>query len=250
MKTRNALAVLLGAVALALFGGQGAASAGAADPFAPYDQERFRVTIKGYQKMVQQNSHAGGENECDASDYSSGSEKLFFRSTRPVVVRTIDLPGSRNPYLVMGAKSPVKLPARATVNRSFTSRIGPTPAWCGGTGGGESLPPDCGTRTLSPWKIGISYSYNRRDRIQASSAYMADRFRNCRGSAGGFPYLLAENGPNRRPVFAEVPKEEIFDPSIGKIITIARGHYRHKIPGYFYDSTVRWELTFERIRRG
>jgi hypothetical protein len=250
MKTRNALAVLLGVVAMALFAGQGAATAGTTDPFASYDQERFRVTIKGWQKMVQQNSHPGGEDDCDASDYSSGSERLFFRSTRPVLVRAIDLPGSRNPYLVTGRGRPVKLPTRASVRRSFTSRIGPTPTWCGGTGGGQTIPPDCGTRTLAPWKIGITYSYNRRDRVQASSAWMADEYRNCRGNAGAFPYLLDESGADRRPVFAEVPKREIFDGSIGKIITIARGHYRHRIPGYFYDTTVRWELTFERIRRG
>jgi hypothetical protein len=250
MKGRNAIAVLLGVVALALLGGQGAAAAGSAgDPFAAYDQERFRVTIKGFQKMVDQNSHPGGEDECDASDFSSGSERVFFRSTKPIVVRAIDIPSYRNPYLVTGRTSPV-LPTRATVKRSFTPRIGPTPAWCGGTGGGQQIPPDCGTRTITPWRIGISYSFDRARRILASSKWIADGYRNCRGNAGAFPYLLDESGPSRRPVFAEIPKHEIFDPSIGKIITIARGHYRHRIPGYFYDTTVRWELTFERIRPG
>ena len=250
MKARNATAILLGVVALALFGGQGTSASGAtSDPYASYDQARFRVTIKGYQKMIQQSSHLG-ESDCDADDFSSGKETLFFRSTKPIVVRAIDVPSYKNPFLVRGTRGPVRLPTRAKITRSFTPRIGPTPQWCGGTGGGQTIPPDCGTRTFSPWRIEVAYDFLKARRITAAEVNLPQLYRNCQGSAGAFPYLLAEKGPRRAPVFAEIPKSEIFDGSIGKIITIARGHYRHKVEGYFYDTTVRWELTFERIRRG
>ena len=47
---------------------------------------------------------------------------------------------------------------------------------------------------------------------------------------------------------AELPRGELFDNRLGKIIVIARGKESETSGEHTYVTTIRWVVTFERIR--
>jgi hypothetical protein len=48
---------------------------------------------------------------------------------------------------------------------------------------------------------------------------------------------------------AELPRGELFDASLGRIIVIARGRESETAGEHTYVTTTRWVVTFDRIRR-
>ncbi|MGE0067069.1 MAG: hypothetical protein AB7T48_06910, partial [Solirubrobacterales bacterium] len=111
-----------------------AAPADAATYTNGFKLSKFKVEVKGWQKMVQQNTHAA-ENECDVDNYSSGSEKVTFATTKPIYVTAAYMKGQQNPEFFSGRQ--LAIPTRAVVKRSYTPRIsfaGPTDG-CEANGG-------------------------------------------------------------------------------------------------------------------
>lgn len=255
MKKLRTIPALIGSLALMMALPAIASAGGAqADPYANYEQETFRVTVKGWTKSVDQNSHAGGADDCDVYDYSSGSERVNFRSVLPRLVTAVDVPGQKQPLIYWklsnGAIRLPSLPVAASVTRSFTRRIGTPPMWCNGTGGGQTLAEDCGTRKNLSWDFNLSYDYASRDSIVLMPGIggRKDPFANCRNpGAGAFPFIPESTTAGKR-ISAELPKSELFDRSIGKIITIARGKWRHKITDYFSETEQRWEISLVRVK--
>ena len=216
-----------------------------------YKSAKFRIEVKGWAKTVQQHSHLG-DDECDPSNFSSGTETLMFRTMKPIVITAAKIPGLDNPEFFAGRR--LGVPVRAIVNRSYTSRIGSLPADCGDNGGGaEPTPPDCGRRVKNPWKLQLAFIDGRRNKLGLSyEGGMLDPYNNC-ASAGypmGFPHFPTEKGlsGNRGPIAAQLSQRELFDPQIRKWISIARGTYKQRTDDWWATTRVRWEVSFTRLR--
>ena len=209
---------------------------------------KFKVEVKGWQTMVQQFTHAS-ENECDPAIYSSGSEKLAFRTTKPIVVTASYMKGLENPTFLAGRR--LSIPVKATLKRSYTPRVSmPGPAEnCGDNGGGveTTSQPDCGTRPAKKFSVGLEYSDRRRGALVLIGSDGADPFERCPGNHLGFPSLLTET-KGGAPVFAELTQDELFDPRFRKWISIATGSRKEQDPDYWTKATIRWEVSFTRLK--
>ena len=209
----------------------------------------FKVTLEGVQKDKWDNYHEGAGG-CDGTVASSGDETVRFHS-KPVVVEATDLEGLSNPVLRKAGKDIDIYPFRlsGTVKRQSTIIASETPAWCGGVGGGTP-PKDCGTRSFRGMKAALDYSFAKPyGWIQArSEGSTDDPFRNCGPGTQGYPHLLSQTANGSR-IASELPRNELFDKSIGKIIVIGRGKSVQKGEETFDSASIRWEATFTRITR-
>lgn len=210
----------------------------------------FKVTLEGVQRDKWKAFHQG-TGGCDATVSQRGSEVLKFHS-KPVLIEATDLEGLSNPVLRKQGRNinlyPFKL--RGTVKRNSSITVTDSPAECGGTGGGGKVPKDCGTKPVRGLKAGVDYAFGKpAGHIQVTSAAsMNDVFRNCGPGTQSFPHLLATKTDNSK-ILSELPREELFDKSLGKIIVIGRGK-RVQDNGEGIDTaSIRWEVTFKRVKR-
>jgi hypothetical protein len=239
------LTVVLGLLALLVPFAADAAAAGRG-----FEPQKFKVEIKGVQKMVQQRTHAA-EGECDVSDFSSGSEKIVFK-TKPIVILAAHAPGQFNPFLLSKSEVGGGIPATARITRSYTPRIsspegGPKCGENGGGSEGEELKPDCGTRTVTPWILRFDYSEEHHDKVKLGADEGEDPFEDCPGAGTlSFPFLLDEDS-NEQGIYAELSQDELFDKSIGKWITIGKGSRKYQGDDYWSKATVEWDASFTRI---
>jgi hypothetical protein len=212
---------------------------------------RFKIEVKGWQTNVQQHHHLA-ENECDVDDFSSGSERVVFRSPKPIVISAYYMPGQDNPEFFGGKR--VAIPTKATVKRSYTPRIGSSPDHCAvseGDGSGAAQVPDCGTKTVSPYEVKLEYAATREDRdklLLTTYSSDGDPFERCPGAgAASFPFLTVENTKSDW-IGARLSQKELFDPHFRKWISIARGTQRVSYGDWWTKSQIEWEVSFTRLK--
>jgi hypothetical protein len=210
---------------------------------------KFKVEIKGTSHTTWHRNYEA-EDECGVSDHSFGRERLSFRSTRPVVITASHMPGQFNPQLFAG-RSALGIPVRATVQRSFTPAISSPPAECEENGGGaEASKPDCGTRSVRGWHLDLEFSDKKKNGFQVhSDSHPKNPYLNCPGSLYNYPFLLDEQGRGnaRKPLYADLSQDEIFDPEFQKWITIGNGSFEEISKTWRTDTDVHWAVSFTRI---
>lgn len=249
MRNRIRTTLVACAVGVAAFAAAAPGGAGAKpDPYASYPEAKFKVEVKGVQTTYYQRTHASLAT-CDNDDYSSGDEKVVFETTKPYILQAVRIPGIKEPQILIGRS--VTLAARAKVTRRYTQRISQTPDDCGGTGGAQVTPPDCGTKVVPKWKLELKYADTGRDRLELSDYLGHDPFRNCSSPADmGFPFLVTAPTPSRKgkPATAELPASDLFDPKYRKWISIADSKFTQEDPGEYRAQTkVHWEVSFTRL---
>ena len=241
-------------LALAAIVAMGAALSAPADA-QTYDNgfklARFKVEVKGWQTNVQQSHHLA-ENECDVDDFSSGSERIVFRSIKPMVIQAYYFKGQDNPEFFSGNR--LAIPTKATVKRSYTPRIGSSPDHCAvseGDGSGAAQAPDCGTKTVSPYPVKLEYASTPGDRnkmLLTDYSSQGDPFERCPGGGpGSFPLLITENTKGKA-IGAELSQKELFDPQFRKWISIARGTQKVRSGDWWAESKIKWEVSFTRLK--
>lgn len=214
-----------------------------------FKMSKFKVEVKGWQKMVQQHSHQS-ENECDGDDFTSGSETVNFKSMKPVVVTAYYSPGLDNPEFFAGKQ--LGIPTKAKITRSYTPRR-PTsfPIHCGANGGGVDnvTLPDCGTKTVNPFKVNLQYAREKRNGLLLSSeSTTGDPYEQCAGAGiASFPWLIVEDSKGKY-IHAELSQAELFDPKFGKWISIAEGTRKTYGRDSWVKTTVHWEVSFTRLK--
>jgi hypothetical protein len=246
MIRKSMLVLALAALLVAL---TAVAAAGAAAP-GQYKITHFKVEVKGIQKTVQ-TFHHKPEGECDISDNSTITEKVVFQST-PKLMTFYDAPGELNPIVLFDKAG--KWPTKATVTRHYTPRIvtpPPSPKCGENDGGGEEVVPldDCGTKKLPSWEIHLEYDKRKKDGFHVFGGEEAEPlFNNCLAPAGdlGFPFLILED-THEKPILAELPKDEVFDPGIGKLIGLASGTQRVEEPSLSAKVSIEWDVSLTRI---
>jgi hypothetical protein len=226
-----------------------AGPAAAQVPFKP-KVAKFKVTLKGVQ-ATDWNSHHAGTGGCNPTVKQSGTEVARFASTRPVRVKVLLYGRHSPPIFTTGSKAgdpAPRLELRAKVTRRSTISADPTPWYCQALGGANSQPPDCGTRRVTAAVVLHELIGRRRDRIHlTSNSVHQGGFKTCPSAYPEFPSLLVVNSKGG-VVAARLPRREIYDRSLGKLITIARG-YRKRTSGETTSGTsVRWEASFRRVR--
>lgn len=211
-----------------------------------YKLAKFKVEVKGYQKMVQQNRRLAA-NECDYSDFSSGSETLSFRS-KPTVITASYYPGQFNPTFFAGRK--LGVPTTAKVERSFTPRVHTSAVPCEDNGGGVETvsQPDCGTKTVKPFLLNLEFAEGRRDQMVLTAESIDDPFERCPGASElSFPFLVGEDSKDK-PIAATLSQDDLFNPSFRKWISIAHGTRREDYETSWAKTEVRWEVSFTRLK--
>ncbi len=231
------------AAALAL-----AAPAGAATYGNGYKLSKFKVEVKGWQKMVQQRHHLA-EDECDISDFTGGSEKFSFATQRPIYLVASHLKGQQNPEFF--STKQIAIPTKAKVTRSYTPRITVPAVPCEDNGGGveTTYKPDCGTKTVMPFEVRLQYADRRKGALLLSSYHsVEDPFERCPGSAYmSFPNLLVEKA-RQKFIYADLSQDELFDPNFRKWISIAEGTRKERSGDHWVTTTVHWEVSFTRLK--
>jgi hypothetical protein len=251
LKRRRLVAITLMAFLTAVAAIAAATGSTASAASSGYKSAKFRIEVKGLVKTVQQHTHLK-EEECDISNFSSGTETLMFRTMKPLVVTAAKIPGIDNPEFFAGRR--LGIPVRAIVDRSYTPRISNPPAGCGDNGGGvEPTPPDCGRRVRNPWQLELAFIDGRRNRLGLSyGGGMSDPYNNCPGAGYGatFPYFSTTKGlsGNKGPIAAQLSQAELFDRNIRKWISIARGTFKQRTDDWWATTRVRWEVSFTRLR--
>jgi hypothetical protein len=229
--------------------GTAAATAGAETYGNGFQLSKFKVEIKGVQTMVQQHTHAP-ENECDIGDSSSGSEKVTFRTTKPIYIIASHMKGTTNPEFFSSRQ--LAIPTRAVVKRSYTSRISPPALLCEDNGGGvdTKFEPDCGTKVVQPFKVQLQYSERKKNGLLLTSYDEEDPFERCSG--GGyymsFPNLLVEKTGSGRFIYADLSQDELFDPKFQKWISIAEGTRKEQDADSWVKTKIHWEVSFTRLK--
>lgn len=210
-----------------------------------FDSARFKVSVKGTQ-VSSENIHRDADGPCDTSDYSTSGEKVRFKSAKPVILTAFSV--DDGPVSFSNKRTGNLLPVRATIDRFHNPHITPAAAECEDNGGGVEGGPtlaDCGVKK-APWKLGLEYLSERREIVGFYDTDGTDPYNNCPGGINLFPFMPFADG-NAEPVGSELPRTELFDDKIGKLILIGKGQYKDL--GMTYSSIVdlRWELTLKRL---
>ena len=221
------------------------ATAGAATNYE-IKKASFKVTVDGVQRTTWQSNHVG-TGGCDGSSQGSGKESVRFTS-RSTKVNAMTMKGLSAPVLSKpGAYTDAILKLRGKVVRQGTLTAEPG-GECGGAGGG-SIPRDCGTKSFSGVKLPLAYrlAAKPKDQLEIRPSFIDDPFKNCPSGGYSFPTLVnTKEGEHLR---SDLPREELFDKSLGKIIVIARGKESETAGEHTYVTTSRWVITFERLRK-
>jgi hypothetical protein len=221
----------------------------AADAATDYEIKKaaFKVTVEGVQRTTWATNHVGSGTGCDGSAHGSGKETVRFTSSATKV----------NAMTMTGLSTPVLTKPRAYTDpvaklRGTIARQGTMTAEgvgeCGGGVDSGPISPDCGTKSFKGVKFPLSYrlSAKPKDQLDFRPGFIDDPFKNCPSGGYAFPTLVNTNaGEYMR---TELPREELFDKSLGKIIVIARGKESQTSGEDTYVTTIRWVVTFERIR--
>ncbi len=248
-RTDKAVALLLAlgaaiALALALV-----APAKAATYSNGFQLSKFKVEIDGYSNTTW-HRNIEATNECEVSDHSFGRERLTFESTKPVVITASHMPGEFNPQLFSGS-AVLGVPVKVKIRRSFTPAIAAPARACEDNGGGaEVTPPDCGTRTVKGWPLKLEFSDKKKNGFQVhSEGNVKIPYVNCPGAGFTFPYLLDEEGTRerRKPLYADLSQDEIFDPQFRKWITLGNGSWKEADDTWWAKTDVHWAVSFTRI---
>ena len=213
-----------------------------------YKITHFKVEVKGVQK-TKETFHHQPENPCDITDTSAITEKVVFQST-PKLMTFYDAPGELNPIVLFDKAG--RWPAKATVTRHFTPHVitpPPSPE-CGEADGGESVAPvyDCGTKKVSNWQVQLKYDEKTKGGLHVFGTEGDDPFTNCLAPFAdvSFPYLLLDE-TNEKPILANLPVDEVFDPGLGKLIGLASGTQRIEEPDVSAKATIEWDVSLTRI---
>jgi hypothetical protein len=233
------------ALALCLAALAPAASAQAADQ-PDYDIKRssFKVTVDGVQNTTWQTEHVGSGG-CDGSASGSGTEKVRFTS-RATRVNAMTMKGLSSPVLSKPkayVDAIVKLRGKVVRQGNLVAEPG---GECGGAGGG-SIPRDCGTKSFRGVKFPLAYrlAAKPKDQLEFRPGFVDDVFKNCPSGGYSFPTLLVTNEGEH--VRSDLPRDELFDDKLGKIIVIVRGKESETKGEHTFVTTSRWVVTFERI---
>ena len=214
-----------------------------------FQLSKFKVEIKGVQTMVQQRTHAP-ENECDISDFSSGSEKVTFRTTKPIYVMASHMKGATNPEFFSTRQ--LAITTRATVKRSYSPRVSGPAIPCEENGGGVTtqFQPDCGTKVVQPFKVQLQYSERKKNGLLLTSYDGEDPFERCSGGGAymSFPNLLVERTGSGKFIYAELSQDELFDPKFQKWISIADGTRKEQSTDSWVKTHIHWEVSFTRLK--
>jgi hypothetical protein len=230
--------------------GAAASPAGAATYGNGFQLSRFKVEIKGTQTMVQQRTHEAVD-ECDIDDHSSGAEKVSFHTTKPIYITASHMRGEFNPEFFSGRQ--LAIPTKATVRRSYTTRIAQPAVPCEENGGGVETvaQPDCGTKVVQPFEVRLQYARERKDALLLSSYGAEDPFERCPGAtySMSFPQLLVEKtGARGNYIYADLSQDELFDPEFQKWISIADGTRKAQDADGWVKTDVHWEVSFTRLK--
>lgn len=251
MRTKDK-AIALGLALCAIVAAVAAISApaGAASYGNGFEVARFKVEIKGTQDMVQHHTHEAAS-ECDVSDFSVGREHVSFHTTKPIYITATHMPGEFNPQMFGGPQ--LGIPAVAKVKRSFTPVIGHAKI-CeengGADPGAEVTKPDCGTKTIRPWRLNLQFAREKKNALLLSGNGDQDPYVDCPGaSTMGFPWLLVEEaGYKGKYISAELSQDELFHPQFRKWISIADGSAKNTSGDYWVKTDVHWEVSFTRLK--
>ncbi|HUB98665.1 MAG TPA: hypothetical protein VMS11_02460 [Solirubrobacterales bacterium] len=215
-----------------------------------FQLSKFKVEIEGYSNTTwHRNIEAA--NECEVSDHSFGRERLNFATTKPIVIMASHMPGEFNPSLFAG-RSALGVPVKAKIQRSFTPAISAPAKECEDNGGGaEATVPDCGTRTVKSWHVNVEFSDKKRDGLQVhGDGGVKIPYAGCPGAGFTFPFLLDEEGTReaRKPLYASLSQDEIFDPEFRKWITLGNGTWTETDETWTAKTDVHWALSFTRLQ--
>jgi hypothetical protein len=228
------------AVALLAFG----FAAGDAGAKGKYKQATFTAEIAGTQTYKSTYDHES-TGRCDHTIHSLVNEKLRFASTKKVKVTFMKIPGQKMPIVTSGKKG-LRLPTRASVDRSNSNSVTDLPEDCGGNGGGGPItPPDCGTRSINPLWFYFDYYKPGRIELLPEDLGFSSPWKNC--GSGLYPNFFNGDTSLGKRQSASLGKE-IFDEDLGKIITIGRGHQDLPLIEGHDVTDVRWELTLYRVK--
>ncbi len=93
----------------------------------------------------------------------------------------------------------------------------------------------------------MTFDYVRKSKVALMPEDNAgsDPFENC--GTGMFPRLLGAESFGKSQV-ADLPLDDVFDPKIGKLITIGRGSNLIPYPEGSDETTLKWELSLTRLK--
>ena len=121
-------------------------------------QQKFKAEIKGVQTFTSDYDHAATD-LCDPAISSHSKESVRFASTKPVTITFTRIPGVKVPGHLRRQEGPEAAdegedhPLEQPLGQQHARRVrrerrrrpgGPTP-------------PDCGTRTITPWNMTFDY---------------------------------------------------------------------------------------------
>lgn len=233
------------AIALAL-----AAPARAATYGNGFQMSKFRVEVEGYSTTTW-HRNVEPTDPCEVGDHSLGRERVTFSTVKPVVITASHMRGEFSPQLFAG-RSALGVPTKARVQRSFTPAITPSALACedNGGGGAEATKPDCGSRTIGSWFLNVEFSDKQRNALQLTSDGSAEvPYASCPGAGFTYPFLLDKVGTReaRKPLYADLSQDELFDPAFQKWITIGDGSYKEASDTWWAKTDVHWAVSFTRL---
>ena len=232
--------------------GHGARVARAGLPSA-LDQRTFKVDVKGVQTTTWTLDDPS-ENRCDPAISGSGSERVSFRTPKPLSL-VVKRYGAN--YVIAG--DPFALGGNDVTTRAVVTRNGHVQSTavdpdCGDNGGADpGMPdPDCGTKRTS-FPVALGYANEPRHGFTLTAAdlpTLGDLFKNCPWTGGqiAFPHLLEQQG--KRPVVAGIPVADLFNRAYGQQIAIGRGVQRTNSGGMRTTTRIRWDVRLTRAKGG
>ena len=223
MAERPARTLLLAA----LVAGACAPAAGAADPRikAEYD---YTVSAKGTQTTTW-TSEGPGIGGCDVSNPGSGTQVVTFRSKK-MRMHTYD--GIPQPFFNKpGDRGGLELALRGTVDRRNSVACEAS---------------DCGAKPFKGLQVNPRYLYGR-NRVVLDQSYTdgLPDFDACLLAGDVWPLMLEE--ADGKPVGRDLRATDLFRKR--RTVLVATGTRKESDFGVSSTTTIRWELTFTRIKR-
>jgi hypothetical protein len=222
----------------------------AAKPPVKVSRAKFAVTVDGVQNTTWSTNHvAAGIGGCDGSYTAGGSEKVRFTS-KARTIRAMVIPGLSAPVLSTGtgsnSRSP-KLKLHGSIARDGFHNSAPGPdTGCGGSDRPQVLTKDCGTKKFAGLVTSFDYKLASRvrDTLEVSATDGDDPFQRCPSGGVSFPTLA--NKYDGRPMSLRMPRGELFNRKLGKIILIGRAREQKQDGEHRYVTTTKWVITLVR----